>query len=84
MSIMMPAGINVEYFSVTLVDNTGLALPKSFGSKFVVGVCILEQQANNVFVDDLKFANSAGTVTITANFTGNVTKVCELAVFYRE
>lgn len=81
--LFLQNGLKVEYVSVTLADNTGLALPVTFGSKNIVGVCIVEQAEMAVNVDDLKVANSSGTVTVTANFAGNVTKVCKLAIIYR-
>ncbi len=76
--------MNIEYFNVTLVDNTGLALDKTFTSGVeVVGVVIVDHQNPIVAVVDLKYAVSAGVITVTGNFTGNVTIKCKLAVLYR-
>jgi len=76
--------MNVEYFNCTLVDNTGLALDKTFSSAVeVMGVVIVDIQAPFVAVVDLKYAVSAGVITVTGNFAGNVTIKCKLAVLYR-
>jgi len=77
-------GLKIEEVDAVLVDNTGVALAPNFGSAAIHGVLVREMNNSVVAIEDLKWAVSAGVITVTANFAGNVTRTCKLYVFIRE